>query len=104
MVDVGNKLIGQFADCLAGKLAEGDPSPEPAVDVPPEPAAAAEPAAVAAADQQTPATKPRPIAVTPAEPAPIDLLGSAGPAVAKRLVPLLAGLVLLLVVIRRLRR
>ena len=24
MVDVGNKLIGQFADCLAGKLAEGD--------------------------------------------------------------------------------
>jgi len=24
MVDVGNKLIGQFADCLAGKLAGGD--------------------------------------------------------------------------------
>src|SRR5262249_26118843 len=23
MVDVGNKLIGQFADCLAGKLADG---------------------------------------------------------------------------------
>ena len=23
MVDVGNKLIGQFADCLAGKLAGG---------------------------------------------------------------------------------
>ena len=24
MVDVGNKLLGQFADCLAGKLAESD--------------------------------------------------------------------------------
>ena len=24
MVDVGNKLIGQFADCLAGKLSDAD--------------------------------------------------------------------------------
>ncbi len=29
LVDVGNKLIGQFADCLAGKLGAGDPEPEP---------------------------------------------------------------------------
>jgi len=29
MVDVGNKLIGQFADCLAGKLAASDPAPAP---------------------------------------------------------------------------
>ncbi|MDQ6850908.1 MAG: SRPBCC family protein, partial [Actinomycetota bacterium] len=28
MVDVGNKLIGQFADCLAGKLAGGGDEPE----------------------------------------------------------------------------
>ena len=27
MVDVGNKLIGQFADCLAGKLAGGGDEP-----------------------------------------------------------------------------
>lgn len=34
MVDVGNKLIGQFADCLAGKLASGEVSASPAADAP----------------------------------------------------------------------
>ena len=44
MVDVGNKLIGQFADCLAGKLAGTDVGPQPEAAAPGEPAAAAAPA------------------------------------------------------------
>ena len=99
MVDVGNKLIGQFADCLAGKLAK---PAGPAADGP----AAAEPAAVsgpplAASQPDTPQTSPE----APAEEvAPIDLMASAGPAVLKRLAPvalLLAVLVLVIVFRRR---
>jgi carbon monoxide dehydrogenase subunit G len=99
MVDVGNKLIGQFADCLAGKLAK---PAGPATDGP----APAAPAAVsgpppAASQPDTPQTSPE----APAEEvAPIDLMASAGPAVLKRLAPvalLLAVLVLVIVLRRR---
>jgi carbon monoxide dehydrogenase subunit G len=99
MVDVGNKLIGQFADCLAGKLAK---PAGPAADGP----AAAAPAAVsgpppAASQPDSPQTSPE----APAEEvAPIDLMASAGPAVLKRLAPvalLLAVLVLVIVLRRR---
>jgi uncharacterized protein len=99
MVDVGNKLIGQFADCLAGKLAK---PAGPAADGP----AAAAPAEVsgpppAASQPDTPQTPPE----APAEEvAPIDLMASAGPAVLKRLAPvalLLAVLVLVIVLRRR---
>ena len=34
MVDVGNKLIGQFADCLAGKLGESDAPVDAGADAP----------------------------------------------------------------------
>ena len=93
MVDVGNKLIGQFADCLAGKLAKADG-----------------PAVAAVADSAPPpptsSTDNRPTAPeAPAEEvAPIDLMASAGPAVLKRLAPvalILAVLVLVIVVRRR---
>src|SRR5665213_896253 len=44
MVEVGTKILGQFAECLAGQLGSGTPE-EPAAVVEPsaEPAAAAEP-------------------------------------------------------------
>lgn len=48
MADVGEKLIGQFADCLAGELARGGAG-APVSTVPGEPAAAAVAAAPAAA-------------------------------------------------------
>jgi carbon monoxide dehydrogenase subunit G len=99
MADVGNKLIGQFADCLAGKLAEVD---EPA---------AVQVAAVPGSPEQ-PATGPamaasNSLAEASAEDvAPIDLMASAGPAVLKRLAPvvLLVGLIALVVAVRRRRR
>ena len=113
MADVGNKLIGQFADCLAGKLAAG-------AEVPPveELQAAATPTGVeagaatfedapGAATTQPPASAPSAQRATPpvaAEVEPIDLLGSAGPAVAKRLAPLIVLVIIALIVIRRRRR
>lgn len=160
MADVGNKLIGQFADCLAGKLTAGDgpaaaasapaaapasdttagdagatpkPRPRPAPSASedessayaPDPEAAAdasaasEPAATPVTSAPT-AASPEPPATPAATPSarvapppgkhassdvePINLIESAGPAVAKRLVPALAGLLLLLIVVRRLRR
>jgi uncharacterized protein len=99
MADVGNKLIGQFANCLAGKLAEVD-----------EPAAVQSAAVPDSAEQ--PATEPAiaagdSLAEASAEDVvPIDLMASAGPAVLKRLAPvmLLVGLIALVVAIRRRRQ
>jgi carbon monoxide dehydrogenase subunit G len=111
MVDVGNKLIGQFADCLAGKLGANDepaaaePSAaqpvaaEPAASLADTPASAAE--AVPPAGAPTPAARPAPRAQ---EVEPIDLLGSAGPAVAKRLIPVAAAALLLVLFLLRRRR
>jgi uncharacterized protein len=128
MVDVGNKLIGQFADCLAGKLAGGgdeaqagkstaaataDVQPTTAAsagggdaevedrlpDAPPAPAAQAAPPAPAA-----PAASAQPRRTPPdraAEVEPINLIESAGPAIAKRLIPVAIGAVLLFLVFRR---
>jgi carbon monoxide dehydrogenase subunit G len=97
MVDVGNKLIGQFADCLAGKLAKADG-----------PAAAAPVAASAVSAPPPAASQPDSPQTSPEAPAeevtPIDLMASAGPAVLKRLAPvalLLAVLVLAIVLRRR---
>jgi carbon monoxide dehydrogenase subunit G len=158
MVEVGNKLIGRFADCLAEEISAGE-HPEASVEaaggaaadtaaadtavVDPggsaDGAAAGAPAgstatggesvsAVAAPDapvdepaaqvaaataspqpQATPAPPPTPrVAPVPRPPrpenAPLDLLDAAGPAVAKRLVPLVVGLLVLLYVWRRARR
>jgi len=83
IVDVGNKLIGQFADCLAANLADG----------------------LHATAQPAPVSVPAPRV---AQPEPINLMASVGPAVLKRLVPLVLGVLslaaLLAVLARRRRR
>jgi carbon monoxide dehydrogenase subunit G len=93
MVDVGNKLIGQFADCLAGKLAAGEepaPADTDADGLTTTPEVASAPAGTSA---PAPIPEPARTAVKRVRPEAreaeaIDLLGSAGPAVAKRLFPL----------------
>ena len=108
--DVGGKLLDQFAACLATRLAE------PAV----EPAAAAAPATqVASAGPSTPsvpaeapgpvpATASVPASATPsshsAEPVELDLGGVVGPVLLKRLAPVGAALLAVLLLVRRLRR
>jgi carbon monoxide dehydrogenase subunit G len=148
MVDVGNKLIGQFADCLATTIGGGNPTGSAAAaapadaDVPaaPEPEPAAETEAKAgtaggagAAAQSVPASQsasaPAATVTTasaeqrsePSTPAaassngrgaakaapevePIDLLQSAGPAVAKRVAPVVAALLAAIAVFLVVRR
>ena len=89
LADVSGKLVDQFAACLSEEILAGTPDP----------------AAVAAATAETggPAVPPPPPRVIkPAE--PINLLETAGTPVLKRLAPLLAGLVVLVLLVRRLRR
>jgi carbon monoxide dehydrogenase subunit G len=104
MTDVGNKLIGQFSDNLAAELSGRDdadetgPAPETAGAGPgtrrPE-------AAGAGPGVQPPATS----ATGSADVEAINLFGSAGPAVAKRLAPVAAAvLVIVLIMIRRKRK
>jgi uncharacterized protein len=131
MIEVANKLIGQFADCLADELSGRRAVAQPAGtsasgDTPPS-AGAATPASVAEAGpagaeavtsvERSLATAPLISPVQPQpdgrEPAgaqpnagaePIDLMSSAGPAVLKRLVPLLVAAAAVAVVVVRARR
>ena len=101
MADVGNKLIGQFADCLAGKLEGGgvaaaapEEAPAPLATVPAEESPAKHSAA------PTPPVAAAKSAPVRAAAEPINLIESAGPAVLKRLAPLAAVAVLVLVALR----
>ncbi|MDQ1666514.1 MAG: uncharacterized protein QOH75_2545 [Actinomycetota bacterium] len=120
MVEVGNKLIGRFADCLAEEIRKGDgPSDAEAATAsgPGEAAAAAGPATTppksimqegtggagaSSAAAPTPSAPPR--AVRRPEDDAIDLLDVGGVAVAKRLAPVAAGLLVLFILWRALRR
>src|SRR3954451_21534201 len=100
MADVSSKLLGQFAqnlerDVLSGS--DGDASPDTGSATGPTPIATAPAAAPAAAE----ATGPR--RIDSPEPPPVDLLDSAGSAVAKRVAPIVLALVALLT-LRALRR
>lgn len=81
--DVSSKLIGQFADCLAGQLSGASA----AAETPGSEAAAAAAGAGEAGEA--------------AEAKPINLVRTAGPAVAKRALPPLIVLILIIIVIRR---
>ncbi len=120
--DVADKIIGQFAGCVAEKLAPGaeaapapslTPSPSPKPSPTPKAEASSNGAAVAAAPTATAtatATAPKPAAAVPFTPMKseidaIDLLDHAGSPVLKRLAPVLGAALLLLIIflIRRSR-
>jgi carbon monoxide dehydrogenase subunit G len=110
MAEVAGKLVGQFADCLASQLAAGPLVDDAASTVGEaaateasgayEPAAAgsAPPSAASAAPPAAAVEQPRPTADA------IDLIDTAGAPVLKRVLPVLAGIVALLLVWRLLRR
>ena len=100
LADVSSKLVDQFAACLAEEIRSGTPAAAPAAAPAAEPAAAGPAAAVPGPTPTGPRAVPPP--QRPAE--AIDLLGTAGAPVLKRLAPALAALVVLLLVLRRLRR
>ncbi|WP_433514605.1 SRPBCC family protein [Nonomuraea sp. CA-143628] len=118
--EVSNKLLGQFVTCLEAKLTEPVPdtaaldpaapdtsapdasapdasAPDTSVtdtnEVPTTEAPAAEPRAT-----QTPVTEARVREPEP-EPEPLDVLGVAGGAIYKRLVPLVVGVVVVIVAV-----
>lgn len=100
MVEVGNKILGKFAECLADEL-----SGKPAAA-----AAGAETAAAAAgiAESTTAAgaqatTAPPPLRRVPEEEA-IDLLGTAGVPVLKRVLPVVGAVVIALILWRLVSR
>jgi carbon monoxide dehydrogenase subunit G len=106
MVDVSNKLLGMFADCLARVLAADQAPPvaaggtaeagrgEPAVAVSGEPVPG--PPAAAASVARDEAPRPTPEA--------IDLLEAAGVPILKRALPAVSAVVLLVLLWRILRR
>jgi carbon monoxide dehydrogenase subunit G len=89
MADVSSKLMGQFVEALEADVLSGS-TPEEAAP----PSAAAAPAAPAAED-----SGPRKIDSKPA--APVDLLGTAGSPVVKRVGPVVGVLVVVLWLLRR---
>ena len=126
LADVSAKLVDQFAACLSDEIQQGTPGEQAAA---PAPAAAATPAAPATPAPAAPAapapapTAPAPATTAPAAPAAatptapaapraprqqqaeaIDLLDTAGAPVLKRVAPLAAGVLLLVLVLRRLLR
>lgn len=97
--DVGNKLTKEFADCIAGKIGTASSAePADAAAPPPVPSATAAPPAGSpttsttdgAASRTPSSTGPRHTTTSqPEAPDEIDLLGTAGAPVLKRLVPVL---------------
>jgi len=103
MADVSSKLLGQFVACLESNVLSGNGSSSEAADEtePPAPAKGASDAAPAAA----PAAADGGVRVIDSpEAEPVDLMDAAGGAVAKRLVPVLAGVTLLVILIWLFRR
>lgn len=96
LADVSAKLVDRFAACLSEEIRAGTPV-----------AAAPSADGASATDSVTAApaapAAPRPATVRPPAEA-IDLLGTAGAPVLKRLAPVLVGLIAVLLLVRRLRR
>lgn len=94
MADISEKLLGQFAECLAGKLDDSDESsaPESTDPEPTEPQAA----------EPSPQTDSGPRRIDMPEAQPVDLFEAAGAPVLKRAAPLL-GLLFLWLLLRRRR-
>lgn len=101
--EVGGKIIGQFADCLAGKLG---PQQEPAAPEG-ESTDSGRPADAETDRSTNGATHAAPAAVRPVSTPvadEINLLDTAGAPLVKRLAPVVVGLIVLFIVVRWLRR
>ena len=97
MQDVSAKLMGRFAECLAGLMGEGEAAAEEPAPAAPAPAADAQPSTEQAEPAAAGPPPPRPTAEV------LDLGEASREAVLKRVAPIVvAGLALLL--LRRLRR
>jgi carbon monoxide dehydrogenase subunit G len=103
MQDVSAKLMRQFAECLAAEMSATPVESNGGV---PEPETVAEEPVGAPADGEAAATPPPPPPPRPEHRAPevLDLGAASREAVLKRAIPLVAGVVALIVVLRLIRR
>ena len=92
LADVSRKLMGQFADNLAGLVAADAVSGEAS-------AASDSPAAEGESDEGGAAEAPAPDAATADEVEAVDLLSVAGAPVLRRLVPVILAVILVLVIV-----
>ncbi len=108
MTEISGRLIDQFAECLAAKITADGTPPADAATVSPSDEASPEPTSAgpggSSAPQAAPAATSRPAAAAAAErptPEAIDLIGTAGMPVLKRLAPLALAVLILFLVFRR---
>jgi uncharacterized protein len=99
MSDITAKMLGEFADRLEANVLSGSTATKADGPAPAAPTSTSEPAADESGGKSTASV--RTIHSVPAE--PVDLLGTAGPSVVKRVIPLLAVLAVFLIVWRRRR-
>jgi carbon monoxide dehydrogenase subunit G len=99
MADVSSKLLGQFADNLKKDVLSGAPSSDEApTDPGTVPVATGTGSAVDAGFASTGESDAGPRKIDSKEAEPIDLMDAAGGSVGKRLVPIVAGLVVVVAV------
>jgi carbon monoxide dehydrogenase subunit G len=99
MIDVSNKLLQRFADCLSETISPTKP-PEPEVTA----SNGAAPTETAAPSVSTAPATPAQASRPRSEPEAIDLFETAGAPVLKRLGPALGGVALLLILFKLFRR
>ena len=111
MADVSTKLLNQFVEqlettILAGDAGDAADAPDAAKPDAPVAMATAEPEAPTASPAAPPNTEATPTIrrLDHPEPDPVDLVGSAGASVAKRVVPVVIGGLLILLFVRGVRR
>lgn len=98
MADISAKLLGQFADNVKRDLiGSGTPEPEAAKGSTASPSAAS-PTAEPTSSAATPASTAARPSTPPREAEPIDLLATAGSPILKQLIPVAAGMGLMLVI------
>ena len=88
MADISKKLLGQFAECIEAKLQQADVVDE----------AETEPETVKAPNDEAEASAPEPEVSIDDDDDVLDLMGVAGGALAKRLIPAVGGVVAAVIV------
>ncbi len=88
MADISKKLLGQFAECIEAKLQQADVVDE----------AETEPETVEAPNDEAEASAPEPEVSIDDDDDVLDLMGVAGGALAKRLIPAVGGVVAAVIV------
>ncbi len=101
MVDVGNKLIGQFADCVSNKLGGHTMGGAELIDVVNPDEVAADYVAPAPVAVQSAAGQP---AAAKAAPAELNLLSATATPILKRVVPIILGIIALILVSKLFRK